>query len=623
MVLIKTFDGESKDYHLNKTPFPHQYAAVEQMLLLEKSSIEPLKVIKKNGIVILEKDDHEICDDTIKTNLSTTIGILGDKVGSGKTLMTFMLCMNDIKVKPIEKEVCNSNVRWKNVSKLPIGNVINTNLLIVPHNLINQWEQFIKSDTKLKYYIFRTKMNIIDFVKEHKMGVEKDGILEPNKFNDKDKPFFSYLEKYDLIICAPEVSKCFNDTSYNMRSISITENLREKNIIYSFKRLIVDEVDSINLTKLCDDLSLFKWFVSATYYNEIRKKELQSYFDQFWNSQDLYCDDGNCAMVIKNDSEFIESSHKLQPYIDFTYRCKSSFLLNAVRHVVPANILSRLNAGDISGAIVEMGIELTDDTNIANAVLKDYENKIISNNAKIQYEENTMMTVQPSSRKYKMERISNYKKDNEKININIEKLKERLTNMDMTCSICFDEISVPTILPKCNHTFCFECIINCGGRNNKCPMCRTEIDYSEIKVLKDDSIKEKIDDKMVTKLLPKEEHLANIINKKGKYLIFSDFDETFKKIENVFNDCNKRYKVICGTGKSITKMIDNFEKGELDILCLNSQHFGSGMNLQMASDVIIYHKLTDAIYNQVVGRAQRLGRTEQLKVHKLYYSHEV
>jgi SNF2 family DNA or RNA helicase len=55
---------------------------------------------------------------------------------------------------------------------------------------------------------------------------------------------------------------------------------------------------------------------------------------------------------------------------------------------------------------------------------------------------------------------------------------------------------------------------------------------------------------------------------------------------------------------------------------MNAKHYGSGLNLQMATDVIIYHEMQKELETQVIGRAQRLGRNEPLMVHYLLHENE-
>ena len=43
----------------------------------------------------------------------------------------------------------------------------------------------------------------------------------------------------------------------------------------------------------------------------------------------------------------------------------------------------------------------------------------------------------------------------------------------------------------------------------------------------------------------------------------------------------------------------------------------------MTSDVIIYHRMSKDLETQIIGRAQRPGRTTSLKVHYLCYENEI
>ena len=55
---------------------------------------------------------------------------------------------------------------------------------------------------------------------------------------------------------------------------------------------------------------------------------------------------------------------------------------------------------------------------------------------------------------------------------------------------------------------------------------------------------------------------------------------------------------------------------------LNSRFFGSGLNLENSTDIIMYHAMSPEITKQVIGRAQRPGRTQPLNIWNLRYSQE-
>ena len=56
---------------------------------------------------------------------------------------------------------------------------------------------------------------------------------------------------------------------------------------------------------------------------------------------------------------------------------------------------------------------------------------------------------------------------------------------------------------------------------------------------------------------------------------------------------------------------------------MNSQYFGSGLNLENSSDIIVYHYMDEELTNQVIGRAQRPGRKGVLNIWRLCYSNEI
>jgi len=55
---------------------------------------------------------------------------------------------------------------------------------------------------------------------------------------------------------------------------------------------------------------------------------------------------------------------------------------------------------------------------------------------------------------------------------------------------------------------------------------------------------------------------------------------------------------------------------------LNAQNFGAGMNLQCATDIIMYHRFTREMEEQIIGRGQRIGRKGILNVYYLIHENE-
>ncbi len=78
-----------------------------------------------------------------------------------------------------------------------------------------------------------------------------------------------------------------------------------------------------------------------------------------------------------------------------------------------------------------------------------------------------------------------------------------------------------------------------------------------------------------------------------------------------------------GTSAHINNVIAKYKAGEIKCLLLNARFFGSGLNLENTTDIIIYHRMNTELKKQVEGRAQRPGRTCQLKIHELLYENEI
>lgn len=90
----------------------------------------------------------------------------------------------------------------------------------------------------------------------------------------------------------------------------------------------------------------------------------------------------------------------------------------------------------------------------------------------------------------------------------------------------------------------------------------------------------------------------------------------------MLNQNNTFTSELKGTTQQMAKILDRFKSGELKVILLNTHHAGSGIDISCATDVILFHNM-GTVSEQAIGRAQRVGRTNSLTVHKLYYPHEM
>ena len=65
------------------------------------------------------------------------------------------------------------------------------------------------------------------------------------------------------------------------------------------------------------------------------------------------------------------------------------------------------------------------------------------------------------------------------------------------------------------------------------------------------------------------------------------------------------------------RILNYFKEGKIKVLFLNSNNNGAGINLQEATDIIMYHGIDKQHRQQIIGRANRIGRICDLTVHNL------
>ena len=215
------------------------------------------------------------------------------------------------------------------------------------------------------------------------------------------------------------------------------------------------------------------------------------------------------------------------------------------------------------------------------------------------------------------------------INIEIENQEEKIRNLterisyisSKTCSICMELIKNP-IMIECTHIFCGGCLIKWLKNNNSCPNCRTNINGTDKLI----AIVNENESNNITPeiILSKEETLLKIIRDKpdGRFLIFSKNENSFEKIKSELYKNNNKYELLKGTTTHMINVLHKFKSGEINIILLNTQYAGSGIDISYATDVIIFHNM-GLDKQQAIGRAQRVGRKDELYIHNLCYEHEL
>jgi SNF2 family DNA or RNA helicase len=586
----------------------HQLVLLKEMIEREKKRIVYNSENNENSEYV------SVLNDTYD-EMYSDIGILADKVGSGKSYTILALIASGIKPS-VAENISNTYAKghFVLVQKQKMFEKKDVNIIVIPHGLVKQWRNYIETFSKnLRYFLVNKQTSIENLM--------------------------SRIDDLDIILVTGTFYKQVRGLFYNNN--------------FKATRVIFDEVDSTNTPSAhflaCD----FMWLVTASYKNilfpvqkiNIDRRNLSNshvvsngiYNNQFikrlfihvsttMRQIEKYALD---RIIVKNSDEFIEESFKLPQMRTQLILCKSSIEIEILRGVVNGDILRCMNAGDFKSAVGFINQNnLETETNIIDDVLKDLNtnmsNLCVRENAAKQLIYNTGELRDSALLRFKgaIEDVKN------KINLMTTRIKE--SNL---CIICYSDYENRCISKCCKNSFCFGCINKWLNVSHACPMCKTTVtiqeDYfvvksrEELNDLKlDTHYTEGITvmttipgDDARTKQLNKFDNLERLVSNRksySKFLIFSDFEHSFSAMYPYLEKSGLKYAHIKGNG--VANIVDKYKNGDIDALLINSKNFGSGLNLENTTDVILFHKFEDQLEKQVIGRAQRPGRKTPLNV---------
>jgi hypothetical protein len=278
-----------------------------------------------------------------------------------------------------------------------------------------------------------------------------------------------------------------------------------------------------------------------------------------------------------------------------------------------------INAGNTDEAIKTLNCHVDTPDNIFRVISNNYNMAI--NNKKIELEaENKKKYNNGEKNEEHMKRIKKLETVIRKLELRLQSMKESIYEAnDEICPICMNNFEKPTLVDCCGHIYCFNCLtMTLQMRFGTCPICSKHINKNRMHIMSDDEEKKENEKK------EKMDALLEILNRNinGKYLIFADYHETFKKIETTLIKHKIKFGILSTSAIKTKKTIDDFSKGLITCIMLNAKNFGAGINLQSATDIILYHRFSKGLEEQIIGRGQRLGRTNKLNVYYLIHDNE-
>jgi SNF2 family DNA or RNA helicase len=615
---------------------PHQQAALSAALKLEQA--------KHDGMTV-----GNIAGDSIGGTLYTTHGILADPVGSGKSLTALALMKSPPPSHQYTEYVTRSTglQDGRDVGLLRNRNQLTTSygtqlrpvrpaLLLIPHALMGQWEQYITRDSTMKARYIRRKQDAID------------------------ETFLQSIETYDVVVVSASMWPVFR------------AHQPVSSLLWS--RVFIDEADSIALSNSMEELhGLFYWFISASWMNLVfansayfnidvsyrplpetppeivtRVQQLQS------GGSNILCIPGcrhvnivrrmcgigsggfisinsagsqSARLIVHSNADFLASSFSRPVVTHTNILCETPANIFVLDSFISPDMMERLHAGDIQGALDSVGMQTSSESDVIKAVTASLEKDL--ENAKRTYEYKKSMDY--SSEQIKQKAVEACEHKIAGLESRISAIKERIkTSADQTCPICYSNVTAaPAVTPCCHQLFCFQCLCESLKRVAACPMCRARIDdLKEIKIVGEAEAEAVAEDATVD-IKPKKKHKKAAFlefvkaNPKSKILMFSGYDGTFSGLDEQLRAESISFALLSGSQARITKLLNEFEAGKYNVLFLNARNMGAGLNIDSASHVVLFHRMIPELESQIIGRALRLGRRTSLDVVHLLHDNEL
>lgn len=580
------------------------------------------KCLEREQKHIYLQDDPCINDKYL--SMKTDIGIIADKVGSGKSYVVLgIIASNKV---PVADYQINSAFGFGHVlleqKKDTYFEEIDLNIIVIPHTLTKQWIQNIeKFSSNLSYVVVNRTSCMTRLEKSIRDGEHKIILVTGNFY--KQVRAMLYLNRWKV------------------------------------SRVFFDEVDSTNIPSANYVFCRFMWFVTASYKNVIfpfqkihydrqnianshvlsngitNNSFVKGLFISLWKSMGENEARSVDKIIIKNNDKFVDESFKLPDIKQHIIHCRMPIELYVLSGVVNQDIIRCLNAGDVNSAKQYINEDnLCTEESIIDKVLQEFNHNLT--NLEIKLESTTRMFFSNENRRTAqrtkiIEQIDKIKK-------NIDMITNRLNSNGSLCPICYSEPQNKCVSKCCSNSFCFQCITQWLSVNSSCPLCKSSCDITDSYYVIDSPPETSEDNRTqwtelfeklpgdddFTRDCDKLTNLKRILKNRtssSKFLIFSEFEQSFVHMYEHLKSAGITYAHV--KGNSAINNIDKYKNGNVDALLVNSRNYASGINLENTTDVILFHKFETQIEKQIIGRAQRPGRDCSLNVWYLLNENEL
>jgi hypothetical protein len=514
-------------------------------------------------------------------------GVMSDKPGSGKTYVVLALIY-------FATKYLNSK---------------GANIIVVPHNIYTQWvtsiNKFLGDKLTFKLLLEYSDINLL--------------YTNPNM-----------LYQNDIILTTSLYYDTFAST---VKSLNL-----------NVRRTFFDEVDTIKNLLVHTMPCSMTWFISAS---------IKRVFDQKTNMANIGSYKLHLNQLLNNEcycaSDFIDKNIVLPKPITEHFKCRDYYLDNILCKILERIQLTFINGHDFSNIRTICGNATIRDTKdivenlyiTSMKILNDSLDQIKEIDRKLKY-----VYTQDEKNKYfeAKEKLNNQKIFHETITNNIKSLSIN----HCLCIKCFKKLKTKENINQhsfkldfyemeCNTYLCYQCYtkeINSELLINenmdikkikiKCLNCRNTHLIETLKYHTEEFLFNKKESEIEN--LNKIKILEKILEIAGnKIIIYSQFRGVAMNIKTIFTDNNSKFLQLDGGNiKDLDNILDKFRNDRMvKILLIDDTSFGVGLNIEYATDIIFFNYIEPNVKEQLIGRAQRLGRTCKLNIWELLYSNEL
>ncbi len=610
-----------------RTPLrPHQ-----QTLLAGARSLEKLSAVT------------EIT--TGEPKLLTRYGVIADRVGAGKSLVALSL----VRDSPVdsttaftkesgEAMLLGLRQRMGSAKSLveAVGDISDnqaigmglcsrrgdvyyarTAFMVVPHNIMSQWETYVRDFTDLQaVFIKRTK----------DCDYERAGFLRD-------------VFTADIVVCSCTMLRKF------IGAMSFWGHMSFGLIVWS--RFFIDEADTITVGLRQGEVKArFFWFITGSWLNMMFPYGLRNWdiaglapetravigdgvvvgLSHRSNIVSAMCgssrDPAFLPLILRNRPEWVDKSLTQPVIVHETVMCRAPPNIRILEGFISPAAMEALNAGDTAGAMSALGLKGVGKESLTERVTASLRGELIQAE-KILGFKRELEYSSPSAKEQAIEKAT----------AKVARLREQLASLEARvatagselCPICYDSPRTATLTPCCRNTFCLSCLCECIQNRPACPLCRQPIHSVKDLIV----IGEETDDGGATEgvdaLPTKGAALLRLLEESTedqRFLVFSAHEASFRGLRDLLSARGIRCELLQGTAARVDRLRRQFREGTVRVLCMNARHVGAGINLEAATHVVLYHRMNVELERQVIGRAVRFERASELRVVHLVHEHE-